>query len=159
MANVLNLTCVMKLSKILKKLGIKKYIKELLSENVETMLQEVKKISEKEESSENSEKDIVEKDEVSIKREEKKEEVLRTQQLIIATDVFAWIFENIGEAESEFYELFQIYSGEHEKAVRNWDIDKTLEVFNEMFVNGIPKVLKNLIGVDEIKKKLSTMMQ
>lgn len=138
MTRRLNLTCIMKLSKILKKLGIRNYIKEMTSANMETMLQEVKKVAEKEQIPENA---------------------MNEQKMIIALDVFGWVFENIGEAEDEFCELFKIYTGEAENAVRNWDADKTIEIFQEMFTNGIPKVLKNLINVDEIKKKLSSMTE
>lgn len=149
--NKLNLNCLIKISRILKKIRLKNYINELLSENMESFLKSAKDLMKRKE-------EETETETAKNKNENIKEEILNEQFMIISASVISWIFEQISEAENEFIDLFQAYTGEGEKAVRNWELDKVFEIFKEMFSNGLPKVITSLIDPNAVKKKLNSMM-
>lgn len=82
---------------------------------------------------------------------------IKDKQKIIAIDVITFIFQNMAEAEDNIYKLFASYKGEKLEKVKEFDIDQVIDTFMEIFQNGLPKVLSDMIDLGDIKKKLSSL--
>jgi hypothetical protein len=75
----------------------------------------------------------------------------------ISIDVIAFILSNICLAQNTAYELVRSYTGIED--VENMDVDAITECFKNMFTNGLPKVLLDVIDVEGIKKKMNSENQ
>jgi hypothetical protein len=73
----------------------------------------------------------------------------------LAVSVVSYIFSEIFNAEDTVYKLVASYTGSRD--VSNLDSDQVVEVFQIMFTEGLPAVVKKLLGndtVENFKKKM-----
>ena len=73
---------------------------------------------------------------------------------VLAVDLIMYVVSNIDLAEQPIYELVSSYSDIPLEEVPNMDGDKMIETFTDMFTNGIPQIIKDLLKIENNKKKL-----
>lgn len=73
---------------------------------------------------------------------------------MISVDVIIYILSNIYMAEDILIELLKSYTGKED--IHNMDVDVITETLTNMFSKGLPKILQDIINIEDIKKKMKT---
>jgi hypothetical protein len=72
----------------------------------------------------------------------------------ITLKLITYVISNLYKSKNNLFELISSYTGMEIEKVTILDCDQVIESFQDIFSNGIPKVLKNMIDVEALKKKL-----
>lgn len=87
----------------------------------------------------------------------KSNDTIETKQMIVITDIIAFIVQNMAEAETNIYKLFSSYSDIED--IENMEADMVYDSLFNIFKGGIPSVIKDMIDLDDLKKKMSDLTE
>jgi hypothetical protein len=90
-----------------------------------------------------------------IKKDENiDDKTLKGMQMVIALDVFAYISQKMFKASDLLIKLLSSYTGQGEKAVRNFGFRKLITEFKNLFLNGLWSAVEEIVDTNDLKKKL-----
>lgn len=94
----------------------------------------------------------------------KLDKILKSQDKIeikmgmLIGDISAFVLQNMHKAESNISSLMMRYMNLSQDEINDMDVDLYTETLKEIFAAGIPNVIKNIVDVEELKKKTSSMI-
>lgn len=92
-------------------------------------------------------------DKVLKQNSDRKEKVI-----IIMGDIFAFIVQNIHKAEKNIDELLMSYCEITAEQLEDMDIDNYIANLKNVFMAGVPNVIKDIVDINDIKKKMNSVI-
>jgi CTP synthase (UTP-ammonia lyase) len=84
-----------------------------------------------------------------------KEDFKNSKQMIFT--IILHIVENIDCMENEFNSMISLYKDIETKNIADTDMDEIIEILKEMFTDGIPKAIKDMFDLNDLKKKFTEL--
>lgn len=88
----------------------------------------------------------------ALKDLNKDDESSRVIKTVIMTDIIAYVVSNLDKAETTIYELISSYTNKTIEESMEIDVDYLFCVLEDMFKNGLPEVIRNLLKIEDKKK-------
>jgi hypothetical protein len=81
----------------------------------------------------------------------------KEKALIIIGDITAFILQNIHKAEKSIDDLLISYCEISPEELEDMDIDNYIQSLKNVFMAGIPNIIKDIVDVNDIKKKIKSI--